>query len=49
MTAMRRKKVAEREGLIRFAQGFAPKPAALPMSLLRNRCAIEALLRIARQ
>ena len=29
--------VAEREGLIRFAQGCAPKPAALPLSSSRNR------------
>ncbi len=27
-------KVAEREGLIRFAQGYAPKPVALPLSTL---------------
>ena len=40
--------MAEGVGLIRSAQGFAPKPVALPCPTLGIRCANAALLRIAR-
>ena len=39
------RQMAEREGLIRSAQGCAPKPAALPLSLLYCDREYKALLR----